>query len=663
MMQGGMYAKNNSGGCLRTQALGRNFGSQFSLKIEINRKTDMCGIAGIVNLNSIRPDIGVIRRMNSAMTHRGPDDNGVMEDGRVVLGHVRLSIIDTRGSKQPLSNEDDTVWTTFNGEIYNYQELRQLLLSKGHIFKTHGDTEVLVHLYEEYGEEMVHHLRGMFAFAIWDKRKQLLLLVRDRMGIKPLYYCLKGDNFIFASEPKALFQYPGLDARPSVEGIWHYLTYRSVPAPGTLFEGITKLRPGYMLLVTQKRCTEKCYWDIPLNPESSKRSYKGRKAKDVSEELESLLLRTVKSHLISDVPLGAFLSGGVDSSLIVAMMSKLTNVPVRTYSVGFCNYAFSELPYAKVVAEQYKTDHHELVVEEDRFAEYLEKLTWIRDSPLSEPADVPLHLLAKMARNEVKVLLSGEGSDELFAGYPKYAYDRLAPVVSLLPKQITQWVGQMLPGGLRRFEVALRSLCEKDPADRWAQWFSPFTKTEKLALIVDSNLMENYENPTEQYVKLARGCGLVDGMLYTDCKIWLPDNLLDRGDRMTMGASVECRVPFLDHEVVEFAFGLPEYVKVKVFTRKWQVKQVALKYLPPGIVNRRKVGFSVPLAQWFRGKLRELCYDSICQKNGLGAEFFSHKELGKILDDHCSFRKDNFLKIWTLLGLSIWNDLFCRGGR
>jgi asparagine synthase (glutamine-hydrolysing) len=619
----------------------------------------MCGIAGIVNFRIDQPDREIVEKMICVLRHRGPDGDGVMDDGHVVFGHVRLSIIDVEGSKQPLCNEDGTVWTTFNGEIYNYKELRQLLLSKGHILKTNGDTEVLVHLYEEYGEEMVHRLRGMFAFAIWDKQKQLLLLVRDRMGIKPLYYCIKGDNFIFASEPKALFQYPGLDVRPSVEGIWHYLTYRSVPAPGTLFEGITKLRPGYMVLVTQKGFTEKCYWDIPLTPECSKPSYKGRKAKDISQEVEAVLLSSVKRHLISDVPSGAFLSGGVDSSLIVAMMSKLTNAPVRTYSVGFCNYALSELPYARIVADQYKTDHHELVVKEDCFGEHLEKLTWIRDSPLSEPADIPLYLLAKMARNEVKVLLSGEGSDELFAGYPKYAYDRFAPIVSLLPKQITQWAAQMLPGGARRIEVALRSLCEKDPADRWAQWFSPFTKTEKLRLVVDSNSTGNFANPIEQYVRRACGCSLLDGILYTDCKLWLPDNLLDRGDRMTMGASVECRVPFLDHEVVEFAFSLPGNLKVKAFARKWQVKRVALRYLPACIVNRRKVGFSVPLAQWFRGKLKDMCYDRMCQRNGLMRQFFAHRELRKILDDHSLNRKDNALKIWTLLGLSIWSDVFC----
>jgi len=617
----------------------------------------MCGIAGIVNFSDDHLDRKIVEDMINVLRHRGPDDDGIFSDRHVVLGHVRLSIIDVEGSKQPLSNENGSIWVTFNGEIYNYPELRKDLMGKGHRFKTKGDTETLVHLYEEYGAEMVHHLQGMFTFGLWDKQKQLLLLVRDRMGIKPLYYCWKDDNFVFASEPKAILQHPDIDSRPSPEGIWHYLTYRSVPAPGTLFEGITKLRPGYMLVVTQKDFMEKCYWDIPLIPEHSKISHKKRRKENFTEETEATLLKSVKQRLLSDVPLGAFLSGGVDSSLVVAMMSKLSNAPVRTYSVGFQDFAYSELSYAKIIADLYETDHHELILDEGCFAEHLEKLIWIRDGPLSEPADIPLHLLAKMAYNNgVKVLLSGEGSDELFAGYPKYAYDRFAPLVNLLPKRLTHLIGQLLPSRFRRVEVALRSLCEGDPADRWAQWFSPFTKQEKMALINSNN---SWENPTKQYAQHTQGCNPLDGMLYTDCKLWLPDNLLDRGDRMTMGASVEGRVPFLDHRLVEFAFNLPAHIKIKGFKRKWLIKQIALKYLPKLIVNRRKVGFSVPLAQWFRGKLRDMCYDRICRSNGLVGQFLARKDLQKILDDHCSNRKDNALKIWTLLGLSIWNDVFC----
>jgi asparagine synthase (glutamine-hydrolysing) len=373
--------------------------------------------------------------------------------------------------------------------------------------------------------------------------------------------------------------------------------------------------------------------------------------------VESRLTTSVQRRLISDVPLGLFLSGGLDSSLIAALMTLQTNAPVRTYSVGFRDFPASELPYAAQVAQQYHTDHHELVLEEDCFAEHLEKLTWIRDSPLSEPADVPLYLLSKMARREVKVLLSGEGSDELFGGYPKYAYDRLAPAARLLPQGLNRLVVSLLPGRLRQVEVAMRSLCERDRGLRWAQWFAPFTAREK-ALLMPAH--EAWPNPTQEYVDRAGGVHPLDAMLYADCKLWLPDNLLDRGDRMTMGASVEGRVPFLDYQLVECAFRLPAHLKVRGFVRKYVIKQIARKYLPAGIVDRPKVGFRLPLTQWFRGRLRELCYDTICAEKGFAAQVLNRAELQRLLDDHCAGRKDNWLQIWTLLGLSLWGDLFCR---
>ncbi|MEJ2703102.1 MAG: asparagine synthase (glutamine-hydrolyzing) [Sedimentisphaerales bacterium] len=617
----------------------------------------MCGIAGLINFDADHLDQKIVENMTDVMRYRGPDDEGVFSDRHVVLGHVRLSIIDVAGSTQPLSNEDGSIWVVFNGEIYNYHALREELAAKGHRFTTDGDTETLVHLYEEYGGAMVSRLQGMFAFAIWDKREQSLFMARDRMGIKPLYYCTAGNDFIFASEPKALLQHPKMNVRADAEGIWHYLTYRSVPSPGTMFEGVTKVRPGYTVTLTRRGCLEECYWDIPLVPIHSKRPYRRGDAKSMTDQVESLLMKSVERRLISDVPLGAFLSGGVDSSLIVALMSRLTHAPVRTYSVGFPSFPFSEAPYAKTVAELYGTDHHELILEEDCFAEHFEPLTWIRDSPLSEPADVPLYLLAKMASSDVKVLLSGEGSDELFAGYPKYAYDHFAGVVNVLPEQAVRRAGYLLPSRFRRVEVALRSLCETEQADRWAQWFAPFTRGEKLRLLTAD---ETWGNPTKEYVRKTPDCDPLDAMLYADCKIWLPDNLLDRGDRMTMGASVEGRVPFLDHELVELAFSLPSRFKVSGFQRKWVVKQIARRYLPARIVERRKVGFSVPLAQWFRNKLRDMCYDRICRKDGLMRQLFANAELQSILDDHCSDRKDNALKIWTLLTLSVWDDVFCR---
>jgi len=615
----------------------------------------MCGIAGIVNYSMDRPDRRIVEDMMDVMRHRGPDGEGVFIDRHVALGHVRLSIIDVAGSRQPLANEDDSIWVTFNGEIYNYRELREELLAKGHRLRTQGDTETLVHLYEEHGPEMVHRLIGMFAFAIWDKKRRQLFMARDRMGIKPLYYCQHGNEFVFASETKAFFQHPEIALRPSEEGIWHYLTYRSVPSPATLFENIIKVRPGHLVIVTDKGARCRPYWDIPLRNRADFDRRPAESPQQMQDHVESVLTTSVKRRLISDVPLGAFLSGGVDSSLIVALMSRLTNAPVRTYSVGFRDFASSELPYAKTVADRYGTDHHELVLEEDCFADHLEKLTWIRDSPLSEPADVPLYLLSEMARRDVKVLLSGEGSDELFGGYPKYAYDRFSTVVSHLPGKLRRQIISKLPGRFRRLEVALTSLWEGDRAERWAQWFSPFTTEEKSLLMLPRDA---WPNPTREYVERANGATSLDAMLYIDCKLWLPDNLLDRGDRMTMGASVEGRVPFLDHELVEYAFTLPASMKVGGFAGKRVVKQIALKYLPRRIISRKKVGFRLPLADWFRGRLRDMCYDRICTKDGLMAQLLRRTELQKVLDDHCSKRKDNWLQIWTLLGLSVWSSLF-----
>ncbi len=616
----------------------------------------MCGIAGIVNFSAEPIDRRIVEGMMDVMRHRGPDGDGVHAGPHAVLGHVRLSIIDVAGSKQPLANEDETIWVVFNGEIYNYRGLRDELAAKGHRLRTQGDTETLVHLYEEYGAGMVDHLIGMFAFAIWDVRRRQLFLARDRMGIKPLYYSQCGGDFVFASELKAFFQHPRIQPRPSAEGLWHYLTYRSVPSPATLFEGLIKVRPGHCVTVSNKGVDDRCYWDIPFQPKEKVESSLDHDPRQIEERVESLLKTSVQRRLISDVPLGAFLSGGVDSSLIVALMSTLTNAPVRTYSVGFRNFPSSELPYAKIVADQYHTDHHELVLEEDCFADHLEKLTWIRDSPLSEPADVPLYLLSKMARQDVKVLLSGEGSDELFGGYPKFGYDRFAPWISRFPSSWIRGVGSALPGRMRRVGVALRSLSYRDPAQRWAQWFSPFTPQEKTLLMPSANY---WPNPTEEYVNRCTACSPLDAMLYADCKLWLPDNLLDRGDRMTMAASVEGRVPFLDHELVEYAFSLPADVKVRGFTRKWQIRQIARKYVPGTIIDRAKVGFRLPLSQWFRGRLRQMCYDRICAADGLLAQVLDRGQLQKVLDDHCSGRKDNWLQIWTLLGLAIWADIFC----
>ena len=609
----------------------------------------MCGINGIMDFtNPVNLDI--IKKMNHSLEHRGPDGAGIFQsqDKICAFGHSRLSIIDVEGSAQPLCNEDGNIWVTFNGEIYNYKELRANLVMAGHRFKTDGDTEVLVHLYEEYGYEMLQYLYGMFAFAIWDGSNQILFVARDRLGIKPLFYSETDNGIIFSSEQKGILQSHNIEREINLEGLWHYLTFRSVPAPNTLFNGIKKLLPGHYLISDRHGTKVFQYWEIPLR----KIKFYNSSDKDFIEKTESILRTAIERRLISDVPLGAFLSGGLDSSLIVALMSKITGEQVKTYSVGFDNFKSSEAPYARIVAELYKTDHHELTLKENVFVDYLDELTVKRDAPLSEPADIPLYLLSKMAREKVKVLLSGEGSDELFAGYPKYQFDNLHKYAVIFPERLSELVVENIPSKYRKIEIAFKSLRERENATRWCQWFSPFSFNEKCKLFKGNSI--HFVNPLDHYVKKYNLDSSLTSFLFCDCKVWLADNLLDRGDRMTMAASIEGRVPFLDHDLVELAFNMPDRVKIRGRHRKWIIKQIALNYLPANIVNRPKAGFVVPLSQWFRGKLREYCYDMICSKNSMPEEVISLNNARKYLDEHCSGKKDYYLQIWTLLGLSLW---------
>lgn len=611
----------------------------------------MCGIAGIINYSGAPVEKSLISEMLNTILHRGPDGQGITAMGGMAFGHVRLSIIDLEGSPQPLTNEDGTIWVTFNGEIYNYKELREKLIQKGHQFKTNGDTETLVHLYEEYGEGMLQYLQGMFAFAIWDDNKKTTFIARDRLGIKPLYYFYDDERFVFASECKAILTSGKLKQQLNMVGLNDYLTFRSTPAPHTLFEGVFKLPPGYYITIKNNKVEEHQYWDIPLQSTSSINF----SVDEVTSNIEDLLKLSIKRRMISDVPVGCFLSGGIDSSLIVAMMSEQSKFPVKTYSVGFNNFESSETGFAKIVAEHCKTDHHELILEEDCFADHLESLTWIRDAPLSEPADVPLYLLSKMASNDVKVILSGEGSDELFGGYPKYAFDKYSQITKYLPPNLLRKTADLLPANFRRHSVALQALSHHDDSMRWANWFAPFSILEKQMLLKDGLA---WNNPYQKYSRIESGASSLSRMLYSDCKIWLPDNLLDRGDRMTMAASIEGRVPFLDYELVEYAFSISDKFKISGRERKKIIKDIARKYLPSNIIDRPKIGFAVPLDSWFKGKLKDMSYDIIFQKNGIIDLYFNKNVVRTILDDHINNRKNNAIKIWTLLGISIWYNRF-----
>lgn len=539
----------------------------------------------------------------------------------------------------------------FNGEIFNYRELRAAL--PGYAFHTRGDTEVLLALFEQYGADCVTRLRGQFAFAVFDKHKRELWLFRDRLGVLPLYYSWDGERFVFGSEIKALL--PAIKSRPEVdeESLVEYLTYRSVPWPHTLFKNIRKVPPGHWIRMdTRGRLVTGQYWQIP-HVQSIPQSTLRCTVEHVSEALEE----AVKTRLVADVPVGAYLSGGLDSSLIVALMAKLQGEGnVATFSAGFGDPRHDEMPFARAVSERFKTRHHAVSVQEDDFTDLWPKLTWHRDAPLSEPADVAVFKLASAARNSVKVLLSGEGSDELFAGYPKYRFARIAGLADLLPPALRRplfgRLERLLPATAARPRVMLRAMTAATEADRFQEWFAPFTKYERTAL---SNALSR--DGHRDIHSHAEG-DLIRRMLFFDCHTWLVDNLLERGDRMAMAASVESRPPFLDHHLVELAFSLPSRCKVRWGTGKWIVKEVARPYLPRAIIHRRKVGFHVPLDRWFRGGLQAYARDLLLAPNAFVTGVFDKTAVKALLESHAKGRRNEAIRIWTLLGLEVWHSVF-----
>ncbi len=614
----------------------------------------MCGIVGIRRFDGADVDEGLLRRMTARLVHRGPDDEGFWRRSDVGLGHRRLSIIDPVGSPQPMSR--GTAHVSFNGEIFNYAELRKELMALGHAFRTQGDTEVLLAQFLERGASGVESLNGQFAYAIYDEGEDELWLFRDRLGVLPLYYYWDGRLFLFGSEIKALLAAlpdPTVD-RASLK---EYLAYRSVPAPHTLFEGIRKLPPGHRLRLGRRGELQiEPYWKLPTEPSDD--SIEPERA---VESLESALSEAVSSRMVADVPVGAYLSGGVDSSLVVALMSRLcAGGGVETYAAGFDDPRFDELPYAAAVSRRLGTRHHEVSVRAADFEELWPRLTWHRDAPISEPADVAVFRLASLARENVKVLLSGEGSDELFAGYPKYRFAQWSRLAEALPPSARGWllggVERSLPERLGRVRILLRAMSAPSEADRLQTWFAPFTRSER------DRLLEGEERAGHREIWSRTRGDRIQRMLYVDCHTWLVDNLLERGDRMAMAASVESRPPFLDHRLVELAFRLPSNVKLRGATTKWVVKEVARRLLPTEIVDRRKVGFRVPLDAWFRQGLREMAHDLLLGRDSFVADVLARDRVEALLASHARRRRNEESRIWTLLGLEVWHRVFFRGG-
>ena len=580
--------------------------------------------------------------MIAALDHRGPDDNGVWAEGAVGLAHTRLSIIDVGGSRQPMSTADDTAHLVFNGEILNYRQLRHQLR---YPFRTNGDTEVLLALYKSRGPAAVTALRGQFAYALHDSITGETHLFRDHLGILPLYYYADDSVFAFASELKALL--PVIGAVQVDEASLHdYLAHRAVPGPHTLIKNVRKIPPGHHLVVgADGTVSLSAFWQLPTEPQI--RNISPREAVD---RVESALTDSVREALVADVPVGVTLSGGVDSSLITALATREAVAgSLNTFSASFGDSRTDETVYARQVAALFGTTHHEVEVRPDDFQQMWPLLSWHRDAPLSEPSDVAVFRLAQLARQHVKVALCGEGSDELFGGYPKYRFADVTRWVTPVPSLPLRWLERQLPADKNRLRVAVRALSEKSYAERMRGWFAPFTEKER-AVLLDRPPARDSLSPF-----LEGGGDPLNRMLYADLRGWLADNLLERNDRMSMAASLELRPPFLDHRLVELSFTLPRTVKVRNGTTKWVLKEVARRHLPAAIIDRPKVGFKVPLDAWFREGLRDMAFDLLTGPSSFVGTNFDRLAVQKLLDAHNSGASDEHQRIWTLLSLEVWH--------
>jgi asparagine synthase (glutamine-hydrolysing) len=627
----------------------------------------MCGIAGVMKFREgARVEPATLRQMCAAMVHRGPDDEGVYTDGAVGIGMRRLSIVDLATGHQPLSNEDGTVWIVFNGEIYNHALLRPDLEAKGHRYRTHSDTETIVHLYEQYGPDCVQYLRGMFAFAIWDARRQKLFIARDRLGIKPLYYRITADEIVWGSEIKVVRAYAGTTAEFDRTALPEYLAFGYLSGENTFYQGIRKLMPGHWMELDRNGGVKiQQYWDLPVTTES--------RSSDVSYYIQSYrekLEQAVESHLMSDVPLGVFLSGGVDSSAVAALMTKIRNSPVETFSVGYAEDAYSELPYARIVANHLNSVHHEVLVSQQDFFDALPFLIWHEDEPIVWPSSVPLYFVAKLARERVKVVLTGEGSDETLAGYTRYAFtlknagwDRMYR--SMVPGAIRGMVRKRIANSTWINATVRRKLSHTFLARDGKSWasfyfdnfFSAFDTEDQAALLSDDVLREcaqgsAYDNVLD-YWEHSSGETL-QRLLYTDIKTYLVE-LLMKQDNMSMAASIESRVPFLDHPLVEFATNIPQKLQVGGLAGKHILKKGVEDLLPHSILYRPKLGFPTPWSRWLAGPQLNVIRDLLLEPRSLERGFFKPSAIERLFDEHRAGYRDHYDRIWRLLNLELWH--------
>ncbi|MCI0490566.1 MAG: asparagine synthase (glutamine-hydrolyzing) [Blastocatellia bacterium] len=603
----------------------------------------------------------VLSAMCGVIEHRGPDSEGFYLEGGAALGMRRLSIIDLVTGSQPISNEDGSVWIVFNGEIYNYREIRGRLIERGHTFQTNSDTEVIVHLYEDEGEACVEQLRGMFAFAIWDARERKLFMARDRVGVKPLHYCLTGDTLIFASEIKSLLQHPFAGREVNLEAISDFLSYGYVPDPATAFRGIFKLPPGHTLTFKDSRLTIRPYWDFHY-PETRAGS-PVREESYYIERLRELLAESVGLRLISDVPLGAFLSGGIDSSTVVAMMARHMDRPVKTFSIGFSESSFDELHYARIAARYFNTDHHEFVVTPD-VCKIVEEIVWHHDEPFADVSSIPTYIVSKLAREHVKVVLSGDGGDELFAGYDRYIIDRKRERFERIPafirRNLMLKASRILPRAAYGKNF-LRNVALYGGA-RYIDSISYFDEHAKRDLLSDDVLRSlGGHDSSESFKEIFAAPASkqrIDHLLYLDSKTYLPGDIMTKVDRMSMAHSLEAREPLLDHKLIEFAQTIPASLKLHGLASKYIFKQAVKGLIPDEIISRPKQGFGVPINRWFNNELRELLYDTLTDARTRQRGLFNQRAVRAILDEHRRGRRDNARHLWELLVLELWHRTF-----
>lgn len=632
----------------------------------------MCGIAGVVEWAGRPIDPTLLTRMGCALRHRGPDEEGTYlhqadpkrHETSIGLSHTRLSIIDLVGGRQPMSNEDETVWIVFNGEIFNYQPLRQELIRTGHQFRTESDTEVILQAYLAYGVDCVRRLHGMFAFAIWDAGRQRLLLARDREGKKPLVYTQRGNRFVFASELQALLQDPEIPTEVNWEAIHHYLTLLCIPAPWTAFREVWKLLPAHVAVVERGQLRLERYW----SPDpTAKRRMSVRRA---AEELIERMRDSVRLRLISDVPVGAFLSGGIDSSIVVSEMAKACREPVQTFSIGFREAPFNELPAARLVAQRYRTRHTEFTVSPDAAA-VMPRLIRHYGEPFADSSAIPTYYLAQCARQFVKVALSGDGGDELFGGYYRHLAmrwaDRYARLPALIRSGLTDPLIRHWPSwlelrsgrlSLRRFLGGLRHSRQ----DRLFAWMAGFDESTKRMLYrSDSPLGANgcetrtYFDGLWQAVESLDG---VDAMTWVDFQWYLPSDLLTKMDIASMAHGLEVRAPWLDHHLIEFALQIPAALKVRGATLKYLPRYAWRNELPREILSRRKQGFAVPLAAWLRGPLRDWMMDLVASSHTQQRGLLDARTVARLVDDHLDGRRDLAEPLWALMMLELWFRTF-----